>query len=466
MPTPTGRNQTVAEPQEVCIDLPGEKVQCWRSSDRVKVILRKHRDVFFDINLQSGSTYTVESKCDFYSPRDRKLLRRISFSDGEVLNLWVGRAFKGVLELKSAGRLLGYYKVNDLDTRTYGSEPTNKPEPLLVVMGQREGPSGYKCTVDDPYGVGAAQAQFKPRVDSTLAILPNFGSQFTYQHPLESPATIEYAAVTEARIEEIQPQVAAQLDRGEAVVGTADQIFLPPKRSSKDSALYRALAAAAGYISGNDILTSSVFKEPVGYIQENFRVLDKLSMTVRIERKAKGIYRVVIKGRSLSASLAKAVGKARSAPKVHESARMGSEEAKFIDGGFGRSGKAGYGGIKRMILTSAENFKGGMKIQGIGTVIDLIVDANAVYFDEKGSKDFYEFLGRAGVSLAKAGATAAVGSLFSAALLAATAVVFVEAAPVALVVVCVVGGYLLAAHLVDLVDESFGIKERVAKAAH
>lgn len=33
--------------QEVCIDLPGETVQCWRSADNLKVVLKKHRDVIF-----------------------------------------------------------------------------------------------------------------------------------------------------------------------------------------------------------------------------------------------------------------------------------------------------------------------------------------------------------------------------------------------------------------------------------
>lgn len=49
--------------QEHCIDLPGESVQCWIGGgiDKLKVILRKHRDVIFDIHLGNGKTYTLES---------------------------------------------------------------------------------------------------------------------------------------------------------------------------------------------------------------------------------------------------------------------------------------------------------------------------------------------------------------------------------------------------------------------
>jgi hypothetical protein len=60
--------------QEHCIDLPGESVQCWigGGTDKLKVILRKHRDVVFDIHLDNSGTYTVEStESDFYAPRDR-----------------------------------------------------------------------------------------------------------------------------------------------------------------------------------------------------------------------------------------------------------------------------------------------------------------------------------------------------------------------------------------------------------
>jgi hypothetical protein len=446
-----------ADTQEVCIDLPGEAVQCWRSSDNIKVVLRKHRDVIFDINLQGGSKYTVESKCDFYCPRDKKLLRKVEFIDGEVLNVWVGREFKGVLELKSNGRLLGTYTVNQLDTTAYGTDPKTKPEPLMVIMGQRNSPSGFKCTLDDPLGVGWAQLTFKPDVDPKLATLSAFGSRVSYQLPEQLPEIQEYVAVTEAQTDEINPQVVRQLERDDAVVGTVDQIFVPPKGDANGSPLYRAFSTAA------PILTGNLFKEAAGYLQENFRQLHKFGMMVRIEKKTKGKYRVALKGRTLNGTFGNLIGAGRDSKITHHSAPMGGEETKFIDGGFSRSGKAGFGGVRRMFLTTVENFKGGLKVQVVGTIIDWIVDANTVFIDEKGSKDISEFLGRAGVSLVKAGVTAALGGLFVSGFMAGLAAASL-ALPVVAVVVVAIGLYFVAAYFVDQVDDQFQIKERVANA--
>jgi len=119
--------------------------------------------------------------------------------------------------------------------------------------------------------------------------------------------------------------------------------------------------------------------------------------------------------------------------------------------------------MKRIILTSSENFRGGMKIQIIGTVIDIIGDVNDVYFKEEGSKDLSEFLGRAGVSLMKAGATAVMGSVIAALLVAGAAIFFTAGVPVVLGMAIVAGGYILAATIVDKVDSHFGIKEAVAE---
>lgn len=90
-----------AKPQTVCIDLPGESVQCWRSTDKVQVILKKHRDVIFELSLAQEKKYTVESTgSDFYNANKKKIVagggkERILFADGERLHLWISRDFKG-----------------------------------------------------------------------------------------------------------------------------------------------------------------------------------------------------------------------------------------------------------------------------------------------------------------------------------------------------------------------------------
>lgn len=99
----------------------------------------------------------------------------------------------------------------------------------------------------------------------------------------------------------------------------------------------------------------------------------------------------------------------------------------------------------------------------------MFVDAHTVYFDEKGSNDLSEFLGRAGVSMAKAGLTAAIGSVLAAAGVAAVTAVSVAAgaaaAPVIAAVLVVVAGYVASAYVVDAIDETFKIKQSVAELA-
>ena len=449
--------------QEVCIDLPGESVQCWRSSDNIKVVLRKHRDVFFDIHLTPGASYTVESVQEFYCARDKKLMKRATFKDGERLHLWVGREFNGILQLKAGAKILSTFEPNKLDTKTSGADPKSKPEPLMIILGKKELQGPLACTRTDPFGVSNAQGIFKPMFDPKMSFLKAYGTEFDYQYTQQQPEIRDYACVTEALAVEIQPQVVRQLDSGVAVEGTIDQVFVPPKPNVKKSDLYAAMGAAAGYISGSDTITANWFKESAGYFQEHWKKMDKILMRVRIEKKVNGKYRVLFKGRPLTRVVSQLLGAAGNAKVAHQRVPLGSPSSAFIDGGFGKTGKAGYGGIKRMMLTTSENFRGGVKIQIIGTVIDLIGDANAVYFDEKGSRDLSEFLGRAGISIAKAGATAALGSAFAAiGVAAATFFVGAGALPVVLAVGVVIGGYIVAATIVDKIDSYFSIKDSVA----
>ena len=61
MSSQKNENEKTSSQQEVCIDLPGEKVEVWLSGSNLLVTLRKHRDVVLDFNLGEGKSYTVES---------------------------------------------------------------------------------------------------------------------------------------------------------------------------------------------------------------------------------------------------------------------------------------------------------------------------------------------------------------------------------------------------------------------
>ena len=162
--------------QDVCIDLPGETVQCWRSSDKIRVVLRKHRDVIFDIALQPGALYTVESKDEFYNPLLKKLSRTAGFMDGEQFHLWIGREFKEKLILKMNGRVIGSYTVSQLDSTSYGKDPRSKPEPLMIVMGKKEQSAPWICTPEDNFGVRAAQLAIMAPEEPKLSILKGLGT--------------------------------------------------------------------------------------------------------------------------------------------------------------------------------------------------------------------------------------------------------------------------------------------------
>lgn len=457
--------KSTSQSQEVCIDLPGESVQCWRSSDNVKIILRKHRDVIFDINLKKNAIYTIESKELFYSPREKKLSNKATFIDGERFNIWVGRNFQDFIVLKLQDVVVGRYEIKKFDATEYGSDPKTKPEPLMVIMGKKQEVEPFMCTANDPFGVARMQISLAPTIEPKLGFMKNVGSQFDYAYPQQPPEIRDYVAVTEVGAEAIQPAVLTQLERG-SVTGKPADIFKPPAKSDGGKSVYQAINAASIVAGGGEAMTSNWFKESAGYIQEHWKSLNKLSMTVRIEKKAVEKYRALIKGKPLTQLIAQSLGSNTVAQTKHYRNALGSAQTRFIDGGFAKSGRDGYGGARRIALTNYENFRGGLKIQIIGTIIDLFVDAHSVFLDEKGSRDLSEFLGRAGVSIAKAGATAALGSVLAAAgtaLVTAGAVALgATAAPVFAVVAVVVGGYILAATVVDYIDNELHIKEGVA----
>ncbi|MGJ9417862.1 hypothetical protein ACHAC9_08870 [Massilia sp. CMS3.1] len=107
----------------------------------MKIILRKHRDVIFEIKLGQQRNYTVESNgSDFYNADEKKLVpgksaRCVSFNDGDRLHLWIARDFNGALLLKSGGKLVLKIEPAKLDVRQYNSDPKTKPDPIIVAFG-------------------------------------------------------------------------------------------------------------------------------------------------------------------------------------------------------------------------------------------------------------------------------------------------------------------------------------------
>jgi len=124
----------------VCIDLPGEPVKCAAETE-LTVLLRKHRDVVFDIKLHPGATYTVTTTHPdrptgrFYDTKQKVNVGKTTFKDGEPCHIWIGRTFEGSLVLKQGEKVLGRYPVSKLDcTKGCTDDPKDKPAPMLIIL--------------------------------------------------------------------------------------------------------------------------------------------------------------------------------------------------------------------------------------------------------------------------------------------------------------------------------------------
>jgi hypothetical protein len=142
MSSPKNEKQKTSSQQEVCIDLPGEKVEVWLSEANLLVTLRKHRDVVLDFNLGDGKSYTVESTdSDFYNANTKKIIfskrkDKISFKDGERLHIWITRNFKGFLLIKCGEKLLFKLEPNKIDHHQYDEDAKTKPAPIIIALGK------------------------------------------------------------------------------------------------------------------------------------------------------------------------------------------------------------------------------------------------------------------------------------------------------------------------------------------
>lgn len=121
------------------IDLPGQPIQCWTSDvEKITVILQKHRDIVFDIDICPGKTYTVWADAsEMYEPKSKKLVHpkeKLNFKDGELLHLWVGRSFKGKIFLYDDQNLIGSYDVKKLDPSIESIDPASKPAPINIIL--------------------------------------------------------------------------------------------------------------------------------------------------------------------------------------------------------------------------------------------------------------------------------------------------------------------------------------------
>ena len=251
--------------QRVCINLPGEDFKCYVHKPKVQVMLRKHRDVVFDIQLFKGMSYTVHAdKCDFYNARDKKLVevkkkQTVTFQDGEKLHLWVSRHFEGALILKSAsGTTLGRYEPNALDPVKYGDEPGEKPAPLMVVLKNTpEQPpkpiplqtakaqaQGYQCKPDAPFECGLWNLSPTARFFGVDAIPPYERNKPAAPPPEEHPVV----AVVDGDGKGMPQKLLDYFGSGGGKSGLAE---IDPKEVATRNWIMGQLAGSAAYVGDN-----------------------------------------------------------------------------------------------------------------------------------------------------------------------------------------------------------------------
>jgi hypothetical protein len=228
--------------QEHCIDLPGESVQCWvgGGTDKLKVVLRKHRDVIFDIKLGNGKTYVLEATdSDFYNARDKKLIfaaqhGKVTFKDGERMHVWVSRGFKGALVLKCDGQILSKVEPNEWDKHRHSDDPKEKPAPIIISLGDTgPPPAPLKLVTSAP--VNAAPAVMPAPLPRSVAA------------PIHDE-TCPVVCVVDGKLEGIPAQVWESLKKGGDKSGFAD---IDPNHVATRNWIWGQVAGTGAYIADN-----------------------------------------------------------------------------------------------------------------------------------------------------------------------------------------------------------------------
>jgi hypothetical protein len=246
-----------ADTQQVCIDLPGEEIRCYIYKPKLQIMLRKHRDVIFDIEMFKGMQYTVEAdQSDFYNARDKKIVlfkrqQKVTFADGERMHLWVGREFKGALILKAAGKVLGRYTPNELDPVRYDADPATKPAPLIISMKNQPDaePSGSWSATSAP-APGGDDAfmgwSLKPALSAYGVDRTTFYSRDRPSIPVtEHHPTV---AVVEGTDKGMPAQLVDFFAKGGGKSGLAD---VDPNEVATRNWLLGQLAGGAAYVGDN-----------------------------------------------------------------------------------------------------------------------------------------------------------------------------------------------------------------------
>jgi hypothetical protein len=396
--------------QEVCIDLPGETVQCWRSSDNIKVILRKHRDIIFHFDSCDGKIYTVEaSESDFYNARDKKLVTVknkgvVTFKDGERLHLWVAREFKGVLILKTDGKILNKIEPNDLDKNQYDNLPKTKPAPIIIRIGAQ------------PKQIPLVANSVKKNI-SPVAMMPTPSAA-----PVDEDCPV--VCVIDGDIHGMPKYLVEYFAKGGGKSGLAD---IDPNEIATRNWIFGQIAGTGAYLAGNwDWLRASLD----GRTHQGFKLVKAKIAYVR------GKVRFYFSGYS-------------------------KYNVVFGSGGFGPGNErimsifSGVGKTSSSFAATAKAVAGSFRGFALVSFIFGSVTAIAEWKDDV-EKDGYDLAAALFVALIKTIVVAIVVASIVAALVIIVMMTFSISVPIILVGAITVGAGVVVSYYVDVADKIIG----------
>lgn len=247
MTTDTKTSESDLVVQEHCIDLPGESVQCWigGSTDKLKVILRKHRDVIFDIHLGNAKTYTLEStESDFYNPRDKKLVYgarhdKVAFTDGERFHVWISRGFQGSLVLKLEDRVIYKVEPNQWDRHKYSDDPKEKPAPIIIAIGG-DTPRQSSSKNATPQSIRSVS----PKSAASAQVITPVNAGSIHAPDLSCPVV----CVIDGKVEGMPAHIAEHFKKGGDQSGFSD---IDPNHVATRNWIWGQLAGTSAYVKDN-----------------------------------------------------------------------------------------------------------------------------------------------------------------------------------------------------------------------
>ena len=414
-------NKEQDEFQCVNIDLPGEAIQCTRSKSKIKVILRKHRDVVLDIKLLKGLNYTIESEASpFYSVRDKKLItagKKVTLKNEERLHLWVARDFKGHLVLKASNSIIGKYSIEKLDPAKYGEDPKDKPAPLIISLKNDVSQEENKSKVTDdflPKKTAPFSSSINPNSESA-----NFKASFIEEkHPV--------IQVVKVKEEGAPEKVLQYFAKGGGKTGLAD---LDINEVATRNWLYGQLAGTTAYVADNwDWLRNSIDTKTAKGVQ-----LVKAKF-----RKINGKITVYFSGYSIVNPVYKQGGHGTSNPKIMQIF-------------------AGAGNIKSSFSAAWQGILGTVK----GNAIVSLIFSTATSFIEwqfDTKKDGYDFVTSLTTSLLKTVLVSVISSILTAVIVLLVSFVTTASIPILAVGALALTIMISGSYVIDAIDKKTGKK--------